>query len=179
MFNPNDLLNCCIDNQSIQLVSIIGSGSYGVVYLGRYIYTNRYYAVKCVADTLITENEIAMHSLLSGHSNILLLEKVVKEHNRVFIVMEYATHGDLFSTITSHDIIGKTKVIRHLFLQILDAVQHCHLHSIAHRDLKPENILLLSNHRVKLADFGLTTSDLLSNQFNCGSSFYFSPGKKI
>lgn len=180
MFNPNDLLHTYIDNQSIQLVSIIGSGSYGVVYLGKYIYTNRYYAVKCMDDHYITQNEINMHSILSGHDNILSLEKVVKEKNLIFIVMEYATHGDLFSSITqpqlSHDIIGKPKVIRRLFLQILDAVQHCHHNLIAHRDLKPENILLLSNHRVKLADFGLSTNQLVTNEFNCGSSFYFSPG---
>lgn len=176
MFDPKQFLFTCIDNNSIELVSIIGSGAYGTVYLGRYIFTNRYYAVKCVQDNFITQNEINMHSILSGHSNILSLEKVVKEQNAIFIVMEYATHGDLFTSITSHDIIGKTKVIRHLFLQILDAVQHCHHNLIAHRDLKPENILLLSNHRVKLADFGLTTSQLISTEFNCGSSFYFSPG---
>ncbi|KAI7886853.1 kinase-like domain-containing protein [Mucor mucedo] len=175
MFDPKQFLFTCIDNNSIELVSIIGTGAYGVVYLGRYIFTNRYYAVKCVQDTFITQNEINMHSVLSGHSNILSLEKVVKEQNAVFIIMEYATHGDLFTSITSHDIIGKTKVIRHLFLQILDAVQHCHHNLIAHRDLKPENILLLSNHRVKLADFGLTTSQSISTEFNCGSSFYFSP----
>lgn len=178
--NPKELLDTYIDNQSIHLVSVIGSGSYGVVYLGKYVYTNRYYAVKCVYDTHITENEINMHSMLSGHENILSLEKVVRERNLVFIIMEYATHGDLFSLITqpnlSHDIIGKTKVIRRLFLQIIDAVQHCHHNLIAHRDLKPENILLLSNQRVKLADFGLSTNQLVSSELNCGSSFYFSPG---
>ncbi|KAK4518226.1 Leucine-, glutamate- and lysine-rich protein 1 [Mucor velutinosus] len=179
MIDPQQFLYSFIDNQSIELVSIIGSGSYGVVYLGRYVYTNRYYAVKCLHDNHITRNEVEMHSTLSGHANILSLEKVIKERNHVFIVVEYATHGDLFSSITqpklSQAIIGKTKVIRHLFLQILDAVQHCHHNLIAHRDLKPENILLLSNHRVKLADFGLTTNQMISKEFNCGSSFYFSP----
>ncbi|CEP11001.1 hypothetical protein [Parasitella parasitica] len=179
MIDPNQFLHSFIDNQSIELVSVIGSGSYGVVYLGRYVYTNRYYAVKCLLDNHITRNEIQMHSTLSGHPNVLSLEKVIKEGNHVFIVMEYATHGDLFSSITqtkiSQSIIGKTKVIRHLFLQIIDAVQHCHHNMVAHRDLKPENILLLSNHRVKLADFGLTTNQAISKEFNCGSSFYFSP----
>jgi serine/threonine protein kinase len=183
MVDPQEFLYTFIDNQSIELVSVIGSGSYGVVYLGRYVYTNRYYAVKCVADNHITRNEVQMHSILSGHANILSLEKVLKERHHIFIVMEYATHGDLFSSITqpllSQEIIGKTKVIRHLFLQILDAVQHCHHNLIAHRDLKPENILLLSNHRVKLADFGLATTQIVSKEFNCGSSFYFSPGKKF
>lgn len=182
MLHPQEFLHTFIDNQSIELISIIGSGSYGVVYLGRYVYTHRYYAVKCVRDNHITRNEVNLHSILSGHPNILSLEKVFKERNHIFIVMEYATHGDLFSSITqpqlSQEIIGKTKVIRHLFLQILDAVQHCHHNLIAHRDLKPENILLLSNHRVKLADFGLATTQIISKEFNCGSSFYFSPGKR-
>lgn len=181
MIDPNKFLYSFIDNQSIELVSVIGSGSYGVVYLGRYVFTNRFYAVKCLLDNQITRNEIEMHSTLSGHANVLSLEKVIQERNHVFIVMEYATHGDLFSSITqpklSQAIIGRTKVIRRLFLQILDAVQHCHHNLIAHRDLKPENILLLSNHRVKLADFGLATNQIISKEFNCGSSFYFSPGK--
>lgn len=181
MIDPQDFLFSFIDNQSIELISVIGSGSYGVVYLGRYVYTNRYCAVKCVLDTPISRNEIEMHTTLSGHSNILSLEKVIKERNHIFIAMEYATHGDLFTNITqpefAQDIIGKTKVIRHLFLQILDAVQHCHSNMVAHRDLKPENILLLSNHRVKLADFGLATPRIYSKEFNCGSPFYFSPGK--
>ncbi|KAI8080852.1 kinase-like domain-containing protein [Gilbertella persicaria] len=186
MMDPKKLLHTFIDNQSIELVSIIGSGSYGIVYLGRYVYTSRYYAVKCVRDNNITQNEIKVHSVLSGHTNILSLEKAVKENQHVFIIMEYAAYGDLFSSITQPNsfehIIDKTKVIRHLFLQILDAVQHCHRNLIAHRDLKPENILLVSNNRIKLADFGLSTCQLVSKQFNCGSLFYFSPecqGKRI
>ncbi|KAI8351480.1 kinase-like domain-containing protein [Choanephora cucurbitarum] len=182
MLHPRDFLYTFIDNQSIELVSVIGSGSYGIVFLGRYIYTHRHYAVKCLKDNQITQNEIEIHSILSGHSNILSIEKIIKERQHVFIIMEYATQGDLFASITqpylAQQIIGNTKVIRHLFLQILDAVHHCHQNMIAHRDLKPENILLLSNNRVKLADFGLSTHQLVSKQFNCGSSFYFSPGKQ-
>lgn len=176
--SPQEFLYTFIDNHSIELISVIGSGSYGVVYLGRYVYTaDKYYAVKCLLDNPITRNEIEVHSTLSGHPNILPLEKVIEERNHIFIIMEYATHGDLFSNITqSESIMGKTKVIRHLFLQLLDAVQHCHMNMIAHRDLKPENILLFPNHRVKLADFGLATSQLYSKEFCCGSSFYFSPG---
>lgn len=176
----HQFLNEFIDNKSIQLVTIIGSSTYGVVYLGHYVYTNRYYAVKCIRDNRFTDNEIYIHSLLSGHEHILTLEKVVKERNHVFIVMEYASEGDLFSTLTKSQpsIIGNTRVIRHLFLQLLDAVQHCHHHFVAHRDLKPENILLLSNYRVKLADFGLSTNQTFADEFNCGSAFYLSPGKK-
>ncbi|KAI9475430.1 MAG: kinase-like domain-containing protein [Benjaminiella poitrasii] len=181
--DPNKFLHTFIDNQSIELVSVIGTGTYGVVYLGRYIFsTNKFYAVKSLAATALAETEIQTHSILSGsHPNILALEKVVREQNRIFIVMEYATDGDLFSKIldlrhsTTNTLSSSSSVIRHLFLQIIDAVQHCHRSLVAHRDLKPENILLLSNYRVKLADFGLATTQVISNQFHCGSSYYFSP----
>ncbi|CAO3680490.1 unnamed protein product [Rhizopus stolonifer] len=174
--DQQQFLNSFIDNKSIQLTSILGSSTYGVVYLGQEIYTYRHYAVKCIPNNEFSENEAYIHSLLTGHQHILTLEKVIREQGHIFLVMEYATSGDLFSCLTqSPDLVGNPRMIRHLFLQILDAVQHCHDHLVAHRDLKPENILLLSNHRVKLADFGLSTVHLLSDEFNCGSTYYLSP----
>lgn len=175
--NPQLLLNTFIDKRSIQLVSVLGVGAYGVVFLGVHVPTSRRYAVKLVTKPDAAANEIRLHSRVSGHPGVLTLEKVVREHNRTYLVLEYATGGDLFSAITQQQgLAGNSKAIRHVFLQIIDAVQHCHDKGIAHRDLKPENILMFSNMQVKLADFGLATTQHVSAEFGCGSSFYFSPG---
>ncbi|KAI9492153.1 kinase-like domain-containing protein, partial [Zychaea mexicana] len=170
------LLNTFIDRRSIQLVSLLGVGAYGIVYLGVHVPTSRRYAVKLITKPDSAENEIELHARASGHGNVLTLEKVVRENGRTYIVLEYASGGDLFSAITQQQgIAGNNRAIKHIFLQILDAVHHCHQVGIAHRDLKPENVLMFSNMQVRLADFGLATTQSVSNEFGCGSSFYFSP----
>ncbi|KAI9360160.1 kinase-like domain-containing protein [Pilaira anomala] len=180
-FNPKSLLYSIIDSQSIQLVSILGLGAYGIVYLGLNVFNGKYFAVKLLTHMSISYKEVNIHAYLSGHPNILNFEKVVYEDNNTFMVIEYTPEGDLFSAITStrnhqYRIVGNNEAIRHIFLQIIDAVYYCHQNHISHRDLKPENIMLASNLQVKLADFGLATVELVSNEFGCGSAFYFSPG---
>lgn len=175
-FDPHSLLNTFIDNRSIQLVSVLGVGAYGIVYLGVHVPTSRRYAVKLITKQEAAENEVALHSKVSSHAGILTLEKVVREDGRIYLVLEYASGGDLFTAITQQQgFAGNNRIIRHIFLQIIDAVQHCHSNGISHRDLKPENVLIFPNMHVKLADFGLATTQTVSAEFGCGSSFYFSP----
>ncbi|ORX55597.1 Pkinase-domain-containing protein, partial [Hesseltinella vesiculosa] len=171
-------VNKYIDNKSIKLCSILGIGAYGVVYLGRHIQSKRTVAVKLLSPESRTyKTEIQLHAHVSHHPNVLSLKKVVKEEGLIFIVMEFAAGGDLFSAITknTHDIIGNNDKIKELFIQLLDAVNHCHSHGVSHRDLKPENILLTKDLQIKLADFGLATTRSVSADFGCGSTFYFSP----
>ena len=176
--NPEVLLNMSIDKDSIQLISVLGFGAYGIVYQGRHIKTGKICAVKLLSQKKERFNEIELHSRLSSHYSILTFHKVVQHGNWTFLVLEYAADGDLFSAITrpASQIVGNNDLIRHIFLQIVDAVQYCHHHGIAHRDLKPENILMFPNWQVKLADFGLATTQTVSADFGCGSVFYFSPG---
>ncbi|KAG2222600.1 hypothetical protein INT45_008719 [Circinella minor] len=177
-FNPKSLINTFIDKKSIQLISLLGVGAYGIVYFAVHVPTNRRYAVKLITKPGTAKNEIELHTRVSGHKGVLTFQKVVREQesNRTFIVLEYAPGGDLFTAITQQQgIVGNNRSIKHVFLQILDAVHHCHQLGIAHRDLKPENILMFSNMQVKLADFGLATTQSVSAEFGCGSSFYFSP----
>ncbi|KAI9317559.1 kinase-like domain-containing protein, partial [Dichotomocladium elegans] len=170
------LLNTFIGKQSIQLISLLGVGAYGVVYLGVHVPTSRRYAVKLLTRSCAIETEIELHSRVCCHPGILPIHCVIREKSRVFLVLEYASGGDLFRAITkSEGIMGNNRAVRHIFLQIIDAVQHCHDQGIAHRDLKPENILVFPHLKVKLADFGLATKKLVSGELNCGSSFYFSP----
>ena len=174
------------------LLECIGKGAYGVVY--RALDLNAppakpaYFAVKCQlrhSETSeyfsLQQREIAYHKSVCSHPNVLKLHQVIEEENFVFLLLDYCPGGDLFSAIVDNGLFKRRDDrIKRTFLQILDAVHHCHRAGIFHRDLKPENILCSADvDEVFLSDFGLATTTRVSSSFGCGSTFYISPGKQI
>ncbi|KAF9051356.1 kinase-like domain-containing protein, partial [Panaeolus papilionaceus] len=176
-----------IDNHSLELVEVLGVGGYGVVYRAIDAYSNkpRSYAVKCLpslrgqssARRQMHLREITMHQIASAHPNVVTLHRVVEEYDHTFIVMDYATDHDLFTQILHKcRYLGDDALIKHIFMQLLDAVQYCHLLGIYHRDLKPENVLCFdSGYKVAVTDFGLATTDKTSEEFRTGSIYHMSP----
>lgn len=185
---PQERLGRLLEGK-LQLTEILGTGAYGVVYLAVDIDTQVQYAVKCLskfnADGTPQEHqqfayqqrEIRLHYRASKHDNVVQMLRIVNDPDCIYVILEYCPEGDLFSNITERGrYVGKDDLSRKVFLQILDAVEHCHNLGIYHRDLKPENILVTDNgDTVKLADFGLATSDDRSEDYGCGSTFYMSP----
>ena len=187
---PEDRLGRLLEGK-LQLTDIIGTGAYGVVYLAVDTNTGVRYAVKCLSkfnpdgtplerrQVAYQQREIRLHYRASAHTNVVSMLKIVEEPDCIYVILEYCPEGDLFQNITERGhYVGKDELSRRAFLQILDAVEHCHKLGIFHRDLKPENILVTDHgETVKLADFGLATSDDRSEDYGCGSTFYMSPGK--
>ena len=104
------------------------------------------------------------------HPNICELIDHYDTPSKLYIVMEYASDGDLFYLLYRNG--GMTeKDARVKFRQILSAIHYMHSKGIVHRDLKPENILLDANGDVKVADFGFATSFDPSQKLDvfCGS----------
>ena len=178
---------------SLQLTGIVGTGAYGVVYSAVDSKTNVRYAVKCLGkfnadgtpldrrQVAFQTREIRLHYLASTHANVVSILKIIDYPDAIYVILEYCPEGDLFYNITERgQYVGKDELAKKVFLQILDAVEHCHNLGIYHRDLKPENVLV-SDHgeTVKLADFGLATSSDRSEDYGCGSTFYMSPGRSI
>jgi len=175
--------------ETLQLTGILGTGAYGVVYLAVDTKSNVQFAVKCLSKTnpdgtpldrrqvSFQTREIRLHHEASGHPNVVSMIKIIDSLDCTYVVLEYCPEGDLFYNITElGNYAGQDCLAKRVFLQILDAVEHCHSLGIYHRDLKPENILV-SDHgeTVKLADFGLATASDVSEEYGCGSTFYMSP----
>ncbi|KAN0084347.1 Protein kinase-like domain containing protein [Tylopilus felleus] len=182
---PPPALGTLIDNDTLELVEVLGVGGYGVVYRAVDPLA-RNYAVKCLISShahsgsrqrQLHMREIALHRLASAHPNVVTLHRVVEEHSYTYLVMDYASDGDLFSQILHHcRYLGQDHLIKHIFLQLLDAVEYCHSLGIYHRDLKPENVLCFdSGLRVAITDFGLATTDRFSEEFRTGSIYHMSP----
>lgn len=185
---PEERLGCFLEGK-LQLTEILGTGAYGVVYLAVDIKTRVQYAVKCLSkfnpdgtpleprQVAYQQREIRLHYRASTHANVVQMLRIVNDPDCIYVILEYCPEGDLFLNITERgQYVGKDDLSKKIFLQILDAVEHCHNLGIYHRDLKPENILVTDNgDTVKLADFGLATSDDRSEDYGCGSTFYMSP----
>lgn len=180
---PEDRLGQMLAGR-LQLTSILGVGAYGVVYTAVDIQTNTPYAVKALnkiglepRQRKFQQREIHLHHQASAHPNVVSLVKIMDAPDCTYVVMEYCPEGDLFSNITEQGkFVGNDALIKRAFLQILDAVEYCHSLGIFHRDLKPENVLVTDQGMTcKLADFGLATTDHVTSDFGCGSTFYMSP----
>ncbi|KAK1703622.1 uncharacterized protein CLUP02_11978 [Colletotrichum lupini] len=173
----------------LQLQTILGTGAYGVVYSAVDVKTGVRYAVKCLSkfnpdgtpldrrQVAFQNREIRLHYLASAHPNVVSMLKIVDDPDCIYVILEYCPEGDLFFNITEcGQYVGNDDLAKRVFLQVLDAVEHCHSLGIYHRDLKPENILVSDQgSTVKLADFGLATSSDRSEDYGCGSTFYMSP----
>ncbi|XP_060865005.1 testis-specific serine/threonine-protein kinase 3-like isoform X1 [Metopolophium dirhodum] len=86
------------------------------------------------------------------HGRPVQVYSVFQNGYKIYINMEYAENGDMFTYLQ------KTKLsevqIRSWLLQILWAFSYMHGVGVVHRDLKCENILLTRRYNLRIADFG-------------------------
>ncbi|XP_055436948.1 serine/threonine-protein kinase MARK2 isoform X2 [Bubalus kerabau] len=172
-----------------RLLKTIGKGNFAKVKLARHILTGKEVAVKIIDKTQLNSSslqklfrEVRIMKVLN-HPNIVKLFEVIETEKTLYLVMEYASGGEVFDYLVAHGRM-KEKEARAKFRQIVSAVQYCHQKFIVHRDLKAENLLLDADMNIKIADFGFSNEFTFGNKLDtfCGSPPYAAPelfqGKK-
>ncbi|KAM6435205.1 serine/threonine-protein kinase MARK2 isoform 9-T9 [Liasis olivaceus] len=172
-----------------RLLKTIGKGNFAKVKLARHVLTGKEVAVKIIDKTQLNSSslqklfrEVRIMKVLN-HPNIVKLFEVIETDKTLYLVMEYASGGEVFDYLVAHGRM-KEKEARAKFRQIVSAVQYCHQKFIVHRDLKAENLLLDADMNIKIADFGFSNEFTFGNKLDtfCGSPPYAAPelfqGKK-
>ncbi len=145
-----------------EVVSLLGVGGMGEVYLARDTRLDRDVAIKILAGPLATdpsrrerfEREARIISSLN-HPNICALYDVGREGDQAFLVLELLDGEPLDRRLdrSKGRQLPLTQALA-IATQVADALDKAHRVGIVHRDLKPQNIFLTKNG-AKLLDFGL------------------------
>uniref|UniRef100_A0A7N8XVN3 non-specific serine/threonine protein kinase n=1 Tax=Mastacembelus armatus TaxID=205130 RepID=A0A7N8XVN3_9TELE len=164
-----------------RLLKTIGKGNFAKVKLARHTLTGREVRTQSRQSSSLFR-EVSVMKILN-HPNIVKLFEVIETEKTLYLVMEYASGGEVFDYLVAHGRM-KEKEARAKFRQIVSAVEYCHQKRIVHRDLKAENLLLDADMNIKIADFGFSNEFTVGSKLDtfCGSPPYAAPelfqGKK-
>jgi serine/threonine-protein kinase len=143
-------------NGKYKILSPLGSGGFGTVYLAEDTWIDKKVAIKVPHRQNVDFGDLLHEPRLLAslnHPNIVGIITAEKQDSVFFIVMEYVP-GDTLEMLISRD--GTVDLNRTLdyTCQICNALDHAHQQGVIHRDLRPGNVLVTETGVLKVADFG-------------------------
>jgi Tol biopolymer transport system component/predicted Ser/Thr protein kinase len=143
-----------------EVLSLLGSGGMGEVYLALDTKLGRRLALKLLPDSLagdsqrtrLFEKEARAASALN-HPNIITVYEIGQLEDRHYLAMEYVDGA----TLREHIYRQQTPLLTLLkyLQQVAEGLTKAHAAGIVHRDLKPDNIMITRDGYAKILDFGL------------------------
>ncbi|KPA13566.1 serine/threonine-specific protein kinase [Candidatus Magnetomorum sp. HK-1] len=168
--------------RDLEIVSIIGQGGMGKVYLARHKAINKRFAVKCLNSELTQKpdfhkrfhQEAKIQALLE-HPNIIQITDFIEDYGQFFIVMEYVEGESLDVLIESRKTLTDDEAIP-IIIDVLKGLAHAHSKGVIHRDIKPSNIIITKDGTAKIMDFGIALMNGQSQKNQtAGTVQYMSP----
>src|SRR6266850_2161692 len=143
-----------------EVLSLLGSGGMGEVYLAHDEKLDRNIALKLLPARFTTNEERlrrfqqeARAASALNHPNIITIHEIGQVDNRNFIAAEFVDGETLRQRMRSGPLTLNESL--DITIQVCGALAAAHQAGIVHRDIKPENIMLRSDGYVKVLDFGL------------------------
>lgn len=146
---------------NLTILSSLGRGGVGVVYLARVEGGDRHVAVKMLHSHLMTQEKaqkrfIREAEVLSRlrHPNIVQVLDMMTLPEGVFLVLEFVRGETLESGVQRLGAFDWARCVP-WFCEALEALEYAHSRNVIHRDIKPANLLVEMSGRVKVLDFGM------------------------
>jgi serine/threonine protein kinase/tetratricopeptide (TPR) repeat protein len=143
-----------------RIVSCLGEGGMGTVYLAEDLRLNRKVALKFLSSDFVSDTwakrqliREAQAVAMLDHPNICAVYGFEEIGDHSFIVMQHI-EGDTLADLIRKDTLKNGQIVP-LAQQIASALGNAHAHGIIHRDIKPKNIMVTPSGQVKVLDFGL------------------------
>ena len=111
-----------------------------------------------ILNTLKTANNPNIVNIISSGEGLINRKNRPQKINQ-YLVLEYASKGELFNYIYCAKSGLCERYSKVIFAKILRGIQACHNAGICHRDLKMQNILVDENFSPKICDFGFATQN--------------------
>jgi eukaryotic-like serine/threonine-protein kinase len=170
-----------------EVTEVLGKGAMGVVYKAFDPNIRRPVAIKTIrkeiidddrAGTLVArfKNEAQAAGRLS-HPGIVAVYEYGEDDDVAYIAMEYVQNNPLREYFNRGTRFEERDAVS-VMAQLLDALEYAHEQGVWHRDIKPANILIMTNGRLKVADFGIAridTSNLTQTGAVMGTPGYMAP----
>ena len=166
------------------LVSKIGAGGMGEVYLAQDTKLDRKVALKFLSPQLCQDADCrarftreAQAAAKLDHPNIVAVHEVGEFQGRPFFSMQHV-EGQTLKEVLSGKALPLDRILE-IGIQVCEGLQAAHEKGITHRDIKPSNILIDSHGRARIVDFGLASVMGLDHLTKTGSTLgtigYMSP----
>lgn len=169
---------------AFEIISMLGKGSFGHVYLVKKVENGCYYALKVLNKRQITQNNLLKYAITEKnvlsyirHPFIVSLRYAFQTPQKLCLVLDYCPGGDLGGMLSNLKKFSE-ELTRLYAAEIILAIEHLHSLNIIYRDLKPENVILDADGHALLTDFGLSkegVADAQITQSFCGSVAYLAP----
>ncbi len=143
-----------------KILSRLGAGGMGEVYLAEDTKLNRRVALKLLPPNLSADKNAnrrllreAQSAAALDHPHICQIHEIGEAEMRAFIVMQFCEGETLAEKLRQENLSLPDAL--DLAIQIADALADAHSHHVIHRDIKPENIIVNHRGQAKILDFGL------------------------
>lgn len=166
--------------KDFKVISVIGKGAYGKVFLVQKHHSEKLYAMKVLKKATIivhgaSDHHLSERSILEAisHPFIVKLHYAFQTSSRLYLILTYASGGELFSFLHTEKMFNDDQA-RFYIAELLLGLEHLHELGIIYRDLKPENVMLDKDGHLLLTDFGLSKV-AIDAQSVCGTVEFMAP----